>query len=136
MNFSRDMRAMYQNIVIVISLFCVRQKRAPSEQERLPKRKKFVQIQQKKAQEQYQRFPILNFFEILAYSYFKHPRCFRSSRPEVFCKKRVLRNFVKLTGKHLYQSLFFNKIASSVFIQKSMFSLLLAGNNPEQISVR
>ena len=57
------MRAMYQNIVIVISLFCVGQKRAPSEQERLPKRKKFVQIQQKKAQEQYQRFPSVSIVE-------------------------------------------------------------------------
>ena len=35
----------------------------------------------------------------------------RSSRPEVFCKKSVLRNFAKFTGKHLYQSLFFNKVA-------------------------
>ena len=33
------------------------------------------------------------------------------SRPEVFCKKGVLRNFTKFTGKHLYQSLFFNKVA-------------------------
>ena len=33
----------------------------------------------------------------------------RSSRPEVFCKKGVLRNFTKFTGKHLCQSLFFNK---------------------------
>ena len=32
----------------------------------------------------------------------------RSSRPEVFCKKIVLRNFAKFTGKHLCQSLFFN----------------------------
>ena len=32
----------------------------------------------------------------------------RSSRPEVFCKKGVLRNFTKFTGKHLRQSLFFN----------------------------
>ena len=35
----------------------------------------------------------------------------RSSRPEVFCKKDVLRNFAKFTGKHLYQSLLFNKVA-------------------------
>ena len=35
----------------------------------------------------------------------------RSSRPEVFCKKGVLRNFTKFTGKHLYQRLFFNKVA-------------------------
>ena len=27
----------------------------------------------------------------------------RSSRPDVFCKKRVLRNFAKFTGKHLCQ---------------------------------
>ena len=33
---------------------------------------------------------------------------FRSSRPEVFCKKGVLRNFVKFTGKHLCQRLVFN----------------------------
>ena len=32
-----------------------------------------------------------------------------SSRPETFCKKRVLRNFTKFTGKHLCHSLFFNK---------------------------
>ena len=36
---------------------------------------------------------------------------FRSSRPEVFWKKGVLRNFAKFTGKHLCQSLFFNKVA-------------------------
>ena len=33
----------------------------------------------------------------------------RSSCPEVFCKKGVLTNFAKFTGKHLCQSLF-NKI--------------------------
>ena len=35
----------------------------------------------------------------------------RSSRPEVFCKKDVLRNFVKFTRKYLWKSLFFNKVA-------------------------
>ena len=35
----------------------------------------------------------------------------RSSRPEVFCKTRVLKKFTKFTGKHLCQSLFFNKVA-------------------------
>ena len=34
----------------------------------------------------------------------------RSSR-QVFCKKGVLRNFANFTGKHLCQSLFFNKVA-------------------------
>ena len=34
-----------------------------------------------------------------------------SSRQEVFCKKGILRNFAKFPGKHLCQSLFFNKVA-------------------------
>ena len=34
----------------------------------------------------------------------------RSSRPEVFCKRGVLRNLVKFTGKHLRQSLFLIKL--------------------------
>ena len=36
---------------------------------------------------------------------------YRSIRPEVFFQKGVLRNFAKFTGKHLCQSLFFNKVA-------------------------
>ena len=35
----------------------------------------------------------------------------RSSRPQVLCKKSVLRNFAKFTGKHMYQRVFFNKLA-------------------------
>ena len=41
----------------------------------------------------------------------------RSSHPKVFCKKGVLRNFVKFTGKYRRQDLFrrqglfFNKVA-------------------------
>ena len=34
---------------------------------------------------------------------------FKNSRPVVFCKKVVLRNFAKFTGKHLCQSLFLLK---------------------------
>ena len=30
---------------------------------------------------------------------------------EVFCKKIILKNLARLTGKHLCQSLFFNKVA-------------------------
>ena len=36
---------------------------------------------------------------------------YRRNRLEVFCKKGVLRNFEKFTGKHLCQSLLFNKVA-------------------------
>ena len=36
---------------------------------------------------------------------------FKNSRPELFCKKGVLRNFAKFMGKRLCQSLFFNKVA-------------------------
>ena len=45
---------------------------------------------------------------------------YRSSRPEVFCKKVVLRNFTKFTGKHLCQRLFFNKVNDS-FLIKTLF---------------
>ena len=31
--------------------------------------------------------------------------------PEVFCKKGVLKNVTKFTGKHLCQSLYFNEVA-------------------------
>ena len=33
------------------------------------------------------------------------------SRLELFCRKGVLRNFAKFTGKYLCQSLLFNKVA-------------------------
>ena len=34
----------------------------------------------------------------------------------MFCKKGVLKNFVKFTGKHLCQSLFFNKVAGVTYM--------------------
>ena len=36
----------------------------------------------------------------------------------MFCEKGVLRNFAKFTGKHLCQSLFFNKVAGAASEQK------------------
>ena len=36
---------------------------------------------------------------------------FRSSCPEMFCKKGVLKNFAEFAGKSLCWSLFFNKVA-------------------------
>ena len=46
----------------------------------------------------------------------------RNNRPEVFCKKGVLGNFAKFTGKHLCQSLFFNKR----FLQKETLAQLFS----------
>ena len=43
----------------------------------------------------------------------------RNSRPEVFCKKCVLRDFAKFTGKHLYQRLFFNEVAGPRLLQNT-----------------
>ena len=40
----------------------------------------------------------------------------RSSRPDVFCKKGVLRTFAKFTRKYLYQSLF-----NKVFLKKRLW---------------
>ena len=47
----------------------------------------------------------------------------RSSHLEVFCKKGVLRNFAKFTGKHLCQRLFFNKVAGRLapLLKKSLW---------------
>ena len=44
---------------------------------------------------------------------------YKSSRPEVFCKKVVPRNVTKFIGKHLCQDLFFNKAAG---ILESLFN--------------
>ena len=42
----------------------------------------------------------------------------RSSHRSCSVRKGVLRNFAKLTEKHLYQSLFFNKVAGSATLLK------------------
>ena len=44
-----------------------------------------------------------------AYGFSRSSFC-RSSRPEVFQEKGLLRNVVKFTGKHLYQSSFLIKL--------------------------
>ena len=44
--------------------------------------------------------------------YTETKRIIRSSDPEVFCKKDVLKNFTKFTGKHLCWNICFNKVAS------------------------
>ena len=59
------------------------------------------------------------------FSFFSQQSHFRSSRPEVFCKKFVLTNFAKFTGKHLCQSLFFGKIAGQDSFKNTFFTELL-----------
>ena len=44
--------------------------------------------------------------------------CIRSSRPEVFCKKCVLKNFAKFTVKHLSGVCFLIKLQACNFIKK------------------
>ena len=53
--------------------------------------------------------------------------CSRSSRPVVFCKKGVVRNSTKFTGKHLCQSLFFNKVAGpATLLQKQTLAQMFS----------
>ena len=55
----------------------------------------------------------------------------RSSRPELFCEKDVLRNFEKFTGKHLCRRLFFNKVAGlgpATLLKKSLWHRCFPGN--------
>ena len=40
---------------------------------------------------------------------------FRSRRPEVLCKKGFLKNFIRFTGKHLCQSLFFKEVVDDAY---------------------
>ena len=44
----------------------------------------------------------------------------------MFCKKGVLKNFAKFTGKHPSQSLFFNKLAGQAcnYIKKETLALV------------
>ena len=54
----------------------------------------------------------------------------RGSRLEEFCKKVVLRNFAKFTGKHLCQSIFFlNKVAGlrpAILLKKEILAQVFA----------
>ena len=53
----------------------------------------------------------------------RHRTHIRNSHPEVFIIKGALRNFAKLTEKHLCQSLFFNKLAAlspATLLKKSL----------------
>ena len=56
---------------------------------------------------------------------------FRSSHRRYSVRKGVLRNFAKFTGKHLCQSLFFNKVAglrSAALLKKRLWRLCFPVN--------
>ena len=55
---------------------------------------------------------ILKFVNI-TFCFMTEPQTMQKQPPELFCKKGVLRNFAKFTGKHLCQKLFFNKVVFS-----------------------
>ena len=70
------------------------------------------------------QFLHMAFIFLLKSDYKSNSRTARSSRPKVFCKKGVLRNFTKFTGIHLCQSLFFNKVAgfrSATLLKKRLW---------------
>ena len=60
--------------------------------------------------------------------------------PEVFCKKDVLKNFAKFTGKHLCQSLVYNKVTGHNFMKREtlaqVFSCELFRNFLERLFYR
>ena len=61
---------------------------------------------------------------VLSFSFFERGKLFflsRSSRPEVYCRNGIHKNFLKFTGTHLCQSLFFNKIAEFTGVFLWMF---------------
>ena len=60
---------------------------------------------------------------------------YRSSRRELFCKKGVLRNLAKFTGRHLWQSLFFNKVPGlgpATLLKKSLRTATLLKKRPQR----
>ena len=46
----------------------------------------------------------------------------KKKSPEMFCKKVVLKYFTKVTGKYLFQSLFFPEVSAWNFIKKETLS--------------
>ena len=52
----------------------------------------------------------------------------KGSRPEVFCKKGVLKNFAKFTGKHLCQSFLLIKLQTLGFSEAASGKLIIVGD--------
>ena len=57
------------------------------------------------------RYNLLGIVSRFRHSFIDFRDFFRSSCPEVICKRGVFWNFAKFTGKHLWQNLFFIKAA-------------------------
>ena len=53
----------------------------------------------------------VNFIDFFFCFFFSKNIRSRSSRPDVFYKKRAFENFSKFTRKHMCQSVFFDKVA-------------------------
>ena len=52
--------------------------------------------------------------------------------PDLFYKKSVVKNFAKFTGKHLCQSLFFNKVAGLMQLQLQLYQKRDSGTGVPQ----
>ena len=66
------------------------------------------------------KFVGICYYAFLMYFTYSATSMYRSSHRRCSGRKGVLKNFAKYTGKHLCQSLFFNKVAGQVcnFIKK------------------
>ena len=63
--------------------------------------------------------------------YFYYFSCLhKSSLPEVFCEKAVLKKFAKCTAKHLCQILSFNKVCNSDLTSTQGTSIPINFNTP------
>ena len=79
---------------------------------------------------------VTKFKGILGYSTLEmiNGKNFQKQPPEVLCKKDVLRNFGKFTGKHLCLRLFFNKVAGrrpATLLKKSLWDRCFPVNFPK-----
>ena len=87
----------------------------------------------------YVKAPFKFFFQLLILRKKKEFRKYRSSRPEVFCKKGIYKKFTKFSGKHQYRSLFFNKVADWRILPRNFpvnFVKLLRTSNYSNICER
>ena len=75
-------------------------------------------------------------FQSLQVKFIKYLLIFRSSRPDVFCKKGILRNFAKFIGKYLCRSLYFTKVADPTLLKQRLFSCEFSAISKKTFSYR